>query len=298
MSSGVFGQNIFRNTFNPNANIPTPIDYRLGPGDEVIINIWGASQNTLRHTISSEGRIIVDRIGPVYLNGMTVEEANNFVKRKFTEVYAGLEEGMSEIQLTLGSIRTMQVNIMGEASVPGTYSISSLSSVFHALHRAGGPNSIGSFRSVKLYRNNQLLRTLDIYDIALNGKMDENIRMTDNDMIIVPTYISHVNISGSVKRPMMYELKENETIADLVNYSGGFTGDAYTKKLRVTRNTNGENQIFTVPESDFGSFILRDKDVVTISSGLDMFENRVEILGAVFRPGYYELGQEIRTVKD
>ena len=187
---------------------------------------------------------------------------------------------------------------MGEVAIPGTYSISSLSSVFHALYRAGGVNNIGSLRSVGLYRNNKLLRTLDIYEFLLNGKLNEDIRMTDGDVIIVPPYISLVNISGNVKRPMLYELKERETIANLISYAGGFTGDAYTKKLRVTRNTNGENQIFTVLESDFGSFQLKDKDVLTISSGLDLFENRVEILGAVYRPGYYEIGKGVYTVKD
>jgi protein involved in polysaccharide export with SLBB domain len=301
MSSGAFGRNIFnaRNlTFNPNTNIPTPVDYRLGPGDEVIIDIWGASQNTVRQTISPEGRITVDRVGPIYLNGMTVKEANTYVQRKFAEVYAGLGTGISQIQLTLGQIRTIQINVMGEVAVPGTYSISSLSSVFHALYRAGGVNKIGSLRSVGLYRNNKLLRTLDVYEFLLNGKLNEDIRMTDGDMVIVPPYISLVDISGNVKRPMLYELKKNETIANLINYSGGFTGDAYTKKVRVTRNTNGENQIFTVLEGDFGSFKLKDKDVVTISSGFDLFENRVEILGAVYRPGYYEIGKGILTVKD
>ena len=301
ISSGAFGRNIFNAknlTFNPNTNIPTPVDYRLGPGDEVVIDIWGVSQTAVKQTISPEGRIIIDRLGPLYLSGMTVKEANTYVQRKFAEVYAGLGDGVAQIQLTLGQIRTIQINVMGEVSVPGTYSISSLSSVFHALYRAGGVNNIGSLRSIGLFRNNKLLHTLDVYEYLLNGKLNEDIRMTDGDVIIVSPYISSVNISGNVKRPMSYELKKNETVADLINYAGGFQGDAYTKKIRVTRNTNGENQIFTVLESDFGSFKLKDKDVITISSGLDIFENRVEILGAIYRPGYYEIGKEIRTVKD
>lgn len=300
-SSRVFGQNIFNAknlTFNPNTNIPTPVDYRLGPGDEVVIDIWGASQNTVRQTISAEGRIIVDRVGPIYLSGMTVKEANAYVQKKFTEVYAGLGEGISQIQLTLGQIRTIQINVMGDAAIPGTYSISSLASAFHALYRAGGVNKIGSLRSVRLYRNNKLLSTLDVYEYIMNGKLTEDIRMMDNDVIIVPPYISLVTISGNVKRPMLYELKENETITNLINYAGGFSGDAYTKKLRITRNTDGESQIFTVSENEYGRFKLKDKDVVTVSSGLDRFENRVEISGAVYRPGYYEIGKGIRTVRD
>ena len=298
----VFGRNIFnaRNlTFAPNTNIPTPADYRLGPGDEVIIDIWGASQTSVRQTISPEGSIMVDRLGPIYLNGMTIKEANSYVQRKFADVYAGIDTGgASQIKLTLGQIRTIQINVMGEVAVPGTYSLSSLSSVFHALYRAGGVNSIGSLRSVRLYRNGKLLRTLDVYDYLMQGKLNEDIRMTDGDVVIVPPHLALVNISGNIKRPMFYELKNGETIADLLNYAGGFTGDAYTKKIRVTRSTQGENQIFTVAEDAYKSFALKDKDVVSVGSGLELFENRVEIKGAVWRSGYYQIGTDIKTVKD
>ena len=298
----VFGQNIFnaRNlTFIPNINIPTPVDYRLGPGDEVIIDIWGASQTSVRQTISPEGSIMVDRLGPIYLNGMTVKEANDYVQRKFSEVYSAIDSGgASQIKLTLGQIRTIQINVMGEVAAPGTYSLSSLSSVFHALYRAGGVNSIGSLRSIGLYRNGELLRTLDVYDYLLQGKLNENIRMTDGDVVIVPPYMEMVYVSGNIKRPMFYELKAGETVADLIKYAGGFTGDAYTKKIRVTRSTEGENQIFTVTDDAYKSFTLKDKDVVTIGAGLDMFENRVEIKGAVYRSGYYQIGKDITTVKD
>jgi len=300
--SAIFGHNIFntRNlTFSPNTNIPTPIDYRLGPGDEVVIDIWGASQTSVRQTISSEGSIMVDRMGPLYLNGMTIKEANDYVQRRFSDVYAGIDtDGASQIKLTLGQIRTIQINVMGEVAVPGTYSISSLSSVFHALYRAGGVNNIGSLRSVKLYRSGKLLRTLDVYEYLLEGKLNADIRMTDGDVVIVSPYISLVNVSGNIKRPMFYELKKEENLADLIRYAGGFAGDAYTKNIRVTRSTDGKNQIFTVSDADFGKFTLTDKDVVSISSGFDLFENRVEILGAVYRSGYYEIGKSINTVKD
>lgn len=298
----IFGRNIFNAknlTFNPDVNIPTPVDYRLGPGDEVIIDIWGASQTSMRQTISPEGGIMVERLGPIYLNGMTVKEANDYIQHKFVEIYAGIDSGeSSQIKLTLGQIRTIQINVMGEVSVPGTYSLSSLSSVFHALYRAGGVNQIGSLRSVKLYRNNKLLRTLDIYDFLLKGQSNNDIRLTDGDMVVVPPYISLINISGNVKRPMYYEILEKESLADLVNYAGGFTGDAYSKKIKVVRNTGGENKIFTVDENDFRNFGLKDKDIVTIGSGLGIYENRVEIKGAVYRTGYYEVGATINTVKD
>lgn len=299
----VFGRNIFNNrnlSFNPNVNIPTPLDYRLGPGDEVVINIWGVSQATLQQTISSEGSIIVDRLGPVFLNGMTVREANDFVQKKFAAIYAGVgnDNGPSQIKLTLGQIRTIQVNVYGEVAVPGTYSLSSLSSVFHALYSAGGINNIGSLRSVKLFRNSKLLKELDIYKYILEGKLNDDIRLMDNDVIVVPPYVSLVNISGDVKRPMYYEITGKETLSTLIAYAGGFTGDAYTKKLRIVRGTGSEKKIFTVSENEFSSFLLKDKDAVSVSTGLELYDNRVEIKGAVYRSGYYEIGEKINTVKD
>lgn len=298
----VFGRNIFNAknlTFNPNINIPTPIDYRLGPGDEVVIDIWGASQTSVRQVISAEGSITVDRLGPLFLNGMSVKEANDYVKRKFGDIYSGLDSGggSTQINLTLGQIRTIQINVMGEVVTPGTYALSSLSSVFHALYRAGGVNKIGSLRAIKLYRNGKLLRTLDVYKYILEGKMNDDIRMTDGDVVIVPPYISLVNISGKVKRPMFYEMTSKESLKDIISYAGGFTGDAYEKSIRIVRETGSENKIFTLGENEFADFILRDKDAITVASGLDLYENRVEIKGAIYRSGYYEIGKNITTVK-
>ena len=298
----VFGKNIFNAknlTFDPNINIPTPIDYRLGPGDEVIIDIWGASENTVRQVISPEGSITVDRLGPIFLNGMTIREANDFIQRKFSNIYSGIDNGggPTQIKLTLGQIRTIQINVMGDVVTPGTYALSSLSSIFHALYRAGGVNDIGSLREIKLYRNGKLLRTLDVYKYILEGKMNDDIRMTDGDVVMVPPYVSLVNISGKVKRPMFYEMKSKESLKDLISYAGGFTGDAYTKKILVARKTGGENQVFTVGEDDFNEFIISDKDSITIGAGLELYENRAEIKGAIYRSGYYEIGKNISTVK-
>lgn len=299
----IFGHNIFnqRNlTFNPTVNIPTPIDYRLGPNDEVIIDIWGASQNSVRQTITPDGSITVDRLGPIYLNGMTIREANDYIQRKFASIYSGIssgEEGSSSIKLTLGQIRTIQINVMGEVMVPGTYSLSSLSSVFHALYRAGGVNKIGSLRTIKLYRNNKLIKTIDAYKYILDGKLNDDVRLSDGDVIIVPTYNSLVNISGSVKRPMYYEMISTETVKDLIDYSGGFKGDAYKKYIQLYRKTGNDNKIFTLAEADVKIFILDDEDFVSVGAGLGLYENRVEIKGAVFRQGYYEIGNGITTVK-
>ena len=299
----VFGRNIFNQknlTFTPNVNIPTPENYTLGPGDEVVIDIWGASQASVRQTISSEGSITVDRLGPVFLNGMTIKEANVYVQRKFATLYSGIGEydGSSQIKLTLGQIRTIQVNVMGEVAVPGTYSLSSLSSLFHALYNAGGVSGLGSLRSIQLYRKGKLIKTLDIYKFLLNGDSSGDVPLSDGDIIIVPTYGSLVKIEGSVKRPMMYEMTSQETLADIIEYAGGFASGAYTEKINLERKTGGYDKVFTLNSENFKSFILDNGDVISVGSGLDLFENKVEIRGYVFRPGNFEIGNDIRTIKD
>lgn len=299
----IFGKNIFNQknlSFLPNMNIPTPEDYKLGPGDEIVIDIWGASQASLQQTISPEGSIVVDRLGPVYLNGMTIREANSYIQQKFSSVYSGIgnEGGSSQIKLTLGQIRTIQINILGEVAVPGTYALSSLSSVFHALYNAGGINDIGSLRSIQLYRKGKLIKTIDIYQYLLNGNASGETRLMDGDIIMVPPYISLVEIVGKIKRPMFYEMTVTETLSDLIKYSGGFTGDAYKEKIDITRKTGKYDKAYTVSSKDFENFILDDKDSIFVSAGLNQFDNRVEIKGAVFRPGYYEVGGQIKTIKN
>lgn len=299
----IFGKNIFNQknlSFVPNMNIPTPEDYKLGPGDEIVIDIWGASQTSLQQVISPEGSIVVDRLGPVYLNGMTIREANSYIQQKFSSVYSGIgnEGGSSQIKLTLGQIRTIQINILGEVAVPGTYALSSLSSVFHALYNAGGINNIGSLRSIQLYRKGKLIKTIDIYQYLLNGNASGETRLMDGDIIMVPPYISLVEIVGKIKRPMFYEMTVTETLSDLIKYSGGFTGDAYKEKIDITRKTGKYDKAYTVSSKDFENFILDDKDSIFVSAGLNQFDNRVEIKGAVFRPGYYEVGEQIKTIKN
>lgn len=301
--SEIFGKNIFNNknlTFDPSLNIPTPENYTLGPGDEVVIDVWGASQTSVRQVISPEGSIVVERLGPVYLNGMTIKEANSYIQQKFASVFSGIgnENGSSQIKLTLGQIRTIQINIMGEVIAPGTYSLSSLSSVFHALYSAGGINDIGSLRNIQVYRKGKLIETVDIYKYILEGDSSSDIRLMDGDFIIVPTYVSLVKISGKVKRPMYYEMTFIETLSDLLSYAGGFTGDAYKDEISLTRKTGGYDKVRTLSSNEFDGFILNDGDEITIGSGLNLFENRVEIKGAVYRPGYYEVSDKIRTVKD
>lgn len=302
-NTNIFGKNIFNQknlTFTPNVNIPTPENYILGPGDEVVIDIWGASQASIKQVISPEGSIVVDRIGPIYLNGMTIKEANSFIQQKFASIFSGIgnNDGASQIRLTLGQIRTIQVQVMGEVLVPGSYSLSSLSSVFHGLYNAGGVNEIGSLRNIQIYRKGKLIETVDIYKYLLEGNLDSNIRLMDGDVIIVPTYVSLVKISGKVKRPMYYEMTLIETFSDLLRYAGGFTGDAYKDKVSIFRKTGEYDKVRTLSSSEYDNFILSDGDEITIESGLNLYDNRVKIEGSVFRPGYYEIGDKIKTIKD
>ena len=298
----IYGHNLFTNrnlTFEPSVNIATPTNYKLGPGDEVIINIWGASENTIRQTITPEGSIQVSGLGPVHLNGMTVREANSYLQREFAKIYSGIggQEPSSQIQLTLGNIRSIQINVVGEVAVAGTYTLSAFSSVFHALYRAGGVNRIGSLRNIKVIRNGRTVATIDVYDILMQGKMNDDIRLQEGDVIRVEPYKNLVQLEGKVRRPMFYEMKDNETLQTLLNYAGGFTGDAYKKSIRIIRKSGGLYAVQSVNEIDYGTFKMDDGDVVSVEAALDRFENRIEVRGAVYRPGIYQLDGTVNTVK-
>lgn len=296
----VFGQEIFNNdrlTFEPQLNIATPDNYVLGPGDEVIIDVWGASQNNIRQIISPDGNIVVEEYGPIQLSGLTAKEANARVKNELGRIYSGITSGNTFISLTLGNIRSIQVNVMGEVLMPGTYTLPSLASAFHALYNAGGINPIGSLRSMKIYRKGKEIADVDVYDYLLKGRTETNVILQDGDVIVVPPYENQVKIGGKVKRPMIYELKEEEKISDLLNYSGGLTGDAYKRNIRVIRKSGRERQVYNVDKEDFGRFMLTDGDEVLVDSVLDRFENKVEIRGAVYREGLYAIGENLSTVK-
>ena len=296
----VFGRNIFTNrnlTFTPSNNIPTPAEYKLGPGDEVIIDIWGDNQATIRQTISPDGTINVPDLGLISLNGMTVKSADSYLRKKLGQIYSvDGADAKSEIKLTLGNIRTIQVNVLGEAATPGTYNLSSLSNIPNALYRAGGVSDLGSLRNIQLVRKGKKIATVDVYDFILNGKSADDIRLEEGDVIIVPAYDRLVKISGNVKRPMTYEMKDTETVADLIDYAGGFAGDAYKENLSVVRQNGREYQVYTVDAPDYASFVLEDGDELTVGQMLDRFANRLEIKGAVYRPGIYQLGNGVSTV--
>lgn len=298
----IFGHNIFANkslVFEPNVNMATPENYRLGPGDEVIIDVWGASQSTFRDFISPDGYVNIDMLGLVYLNGKSVKAANEYLKDKYSQIYAGISADTpnAEIKLTLGQARSIQVRVMGEVENPGTYTVSSFASVFHALYLAGGVTEIGTLRAIKVSRNNEVVATLDIYDYLLNGKTGGDITLADGDVITASTYISLVNVEGGVKRPMYYEMKEGETAFDLLSYAGGFARNAYRGDVRIERVGKKEMQIFTLDEQAQRGFLIKDGDIMTVDTIANTYENIIEAKGAFFRPGKFQLGA-VKSVKE
>ncbi|MCH5238730.1 MAG: SLBB domain-containing protein [Muribaculaceae bacterium] len=295
----IFGHDIFNTnelTFEPNVNVGTPQNYKLGPGDEVIIDIWGANEEHLRQIISPEGSIMVEQLGPVYLNGMNIKEANNHIKNAFARKYSGMNDSETDISLTLGETRSVIINVMGEVETPGTFLVSPFSSVFNALYLAGGINDIGSLRNIQVLRNGRKVAGVDIYDFIMNGKSDGNITLQEGDVVIVPPYEQLVNVTGNVKRPMYYEMLPSETVATLIDYAGGFTGDAYSGMVRLERFNDFENELYNIEKNDFNTYHLQDGDIVTIGTVIDRYSNRVELQGSVMRPGMYALGPNVQTV--
>ncbi|MBD5420416.1 MAG: capsule biosynthesis protein [Bacteroides sp.] len=299
LSKTIYGHDIFSTralTFEPNSNMATPQNYRLGPGDEVIIDIWGVSEDNIRQTINPDGRIMISQLGPVYLNGMTVAEANKNLKNIFAKKYSGVGTD-TDINLTLGQIRSIQIDVLGEVQTPGTYRISPFSNVFHALYNAGGINDIGTLRNIEVYRNGKKLATIDVYDFLFKGKDVGNIRLMEGDVIRVPSYNQLVHIEGNVKRPMFYELKPNENLAKLIEYAGGFTGDAYSDVVRLMRLNGLEKELHTIEKADYASYGLKDGDVISVGVVTDEFTNKVEIGGSIYRPGTYSITNNIKTLK-
>ncbi|MBO4340214.1 MAG: SLBB domain-containing protein, partial [Bacteroidales bacterium] len=296
----IFGQDIFSSrflSFEPNQNLATPEDYVLGPGDEVYIDIWGVSEATINQEISPEGRIIIPQVGPVQLAGLTVKQAQGKVKSALGKIYSSLRSGSSQMSLTLGKVRTIQVNVFGEVELPGTYRLSAFSTVFNALYRAGGVTEIGSLRNVKVIRAGEEYATVDVYDYIFNGKLDNNLALKEGDVINVPAYSALVSIEGFVKRPMFYEMREGEPLSALIAYAGGYAGGAWREEVNVERNDGRTNHIYTVKADQLGNFGMHDGDAASVSgSDVDVFTNKVEIKGSVYRPGSFELGGDIVTV--
>lgn len=298
----IFGHRIFQNkdvAFEASYNLPTPANYKLGSGDEVVIDIWGASQSTIQETISPDGNIYVENLGPVHLSGLTVTQANNYLKKQLGQIYSSIsgDEPESNIRLSLAQNRTIQVHVMGEVENPGTYAMSSFATIFNALYQAGGVNEVGTLREVKVFRNDKMVATYDVYDFILNGNSDMGIRLEDNDVVSVDAYKNLVSVTGNVKRPMYYEVLDNETLEQLMKYAGGFAGNAYKEDVRLIRNGKREREIYTLNTTEQQSFILADGDSVSVDSIMPSFANMVEVKGAVYRPGQFQMDGRVNTVK-
>ena len=290
----IFGYELFNTeslTFAPVMNLPTPKNYVIGPGDELIIDVWGASQNNYRLTVSPEGNIFIDNLGPVYVNGMTIEQASEKIISRLGSIYSGLRGNYPNTwaNVSIGNVRSIQVTIVGEARLPGTYTLSSLSTVFNALYMSGGPSLNGSFRNVQLIRDNEIYKTIDIYDFLTRGEIANNVRLQDQDIIRIISYVARVDISGEVKRPAIFEITESEPFSEVINYAGGFTDMAYSHRLRVYRKTSRERRIIDVENQAFSDLLLQDGDSIPVGKILPRFENRVSVEGAVFREGDYQL---------
>ncbi len=294
--NGIFGHNIFNNeylTFEPNTNMATPANYRLGAGDNVIIDVWGASQQTFTGVISPDGTVVIEGVGPIQLAGLSVADATARIRGTLGRFYSN-----SQISLAVGEMRTIQVQVVGEVRVPGTYALSSLSSAFNALYAAGGISDIGTLRNIKVYRSGREIATIDVYDYLLNGNMSGDVRLQDNDMVLVGPYEELVEVRGKVKRPMFYEMRRNESVKQVINYAGGFTGDAFKKHVRLVRKNGEEYSIHTVEEFDMGGFTLNDGDSLYVDSVIPRFSNMVEVRGAVFHPGMFQSDGSISSIRE
>lgn len=291
----VFGRDIFNNkllSFEPNMNIATPQNYVLGPGDQVVIDIYGASQKSENLTVSPDGDITVPGYGPIHVAGLTVAGAQSKIRGTLGSRYAS-----SSLKIGVGQTRSIMVNVMGEVKAPGTYTLSAFATVFHALYMAGGISDLGTLRNIKVFRGGKQITVVDVYEYILNGRLAGNIRLQENDVIVVGPYECLVGIQGNVKRPMFYEMRPTESVAQIIKYAGGFTGDAYKKSVRLVRKSGERYSVHTVEEFDMSSFKLTDGDAITVDGMINRFENMVEVKGAVFRPGQFELGKQITSVR-
>lgn len=291
----IFGHDIFAQkqlTFESDLNIPAPDNYQLGAGDMVFIDISGNSQQSFNGEVSPEGVVYLQNYGPLRVGGLTLAQANSLAKTTLGRYFAG-----SQITVTVGQTKTITVNVMGEVQAPGTYTMSAFATVFHALYMAGGANEIGTLRDIKVYRNNRQVASVDLYDYILNGKLTGNVSLQSNDVIVVGPYESLVQVAGKVKRPMYYEMRPTESVSTLLKYSGGFAGNAYREQVRLIRQNSGRKEVFSIDEFQMGTFKVADGDSVFVDSVLNRYANMVEIKGAVFRPGMYQVGGEVATLR-
>ncbi|QJD97566.1 hypothetical protein HH214_17640 [Mucilaginibacter robiniae] len=288
----IYGTDFFNQTtikFEPNFSLATPKGYVLGPGDEVIVLLTGLNESTVRTKVTPEGNLQIPYAGIVYVNGFTIEQATSLIRSKMVKVYPALNSGQTHLAVNLGNTRTIKITIVGEAKTPGSYTLSSLSTLFNALYTSGGPTPNGSLRYIELIRNNRVYKTVDFYAFLQKGLLDGNIRLEDQDVIHIPVYRKRAGISGEVKRPALYELKDNETLEDLISYAGGYTDVAYKGIAKIDQVAAKEREVKDVPANLFSNYVPRNGDMVKIGAITNRYTNRIVLEGAVYRPGIYEL---------
>lgn len=296
MRDSIYGMSLFsgaRPQFTPNLNIATPITYTIGRGDQINIDLYGDSEVSHELTVNREGKIDIPYVGSVFVSGMSIQGLRSKLKSRMGNVYKGLQNGRTNIEVNLGEVRSVQVILSGEVRAPGTYTLPALATVYNALYAAGGPTKIGDLREIEVYRDDSLLTTMDVYDFLQTGKLKGNETLKDQDVIKVKPYNKRVKITGQVKREMYFDLKKGETFDDLMDYVGGFTEKAYKSRIEVVRYTDKEKKAIDLLDSQFSQFQPRDGDEFTVSKILDRFENRVQLFGAVFKPGTYELTKDL-----
>jgi protein involved in polysaccharide export with SLBB domain len=299
----IYGANLFNNkklNFEPDLRIATPVNYTLGPDDELNIDVFGEVMDNYTVTVSPEGTVKILNLSPIYVNGLTVETASARIVSRLRQLYQGLNRpgsGSSAI-VTLGNVRSIKITLVGEVENPGSYTISSLATVFNALYLAGGPNENGSYRSIRVIRNNKVVRTMDLYDFLLKADQKDNIQLKDQDIIRVGDFDSHVELAGEVRRPMVFEAIKGETLKDILRYAGGFTDKAYTYSLNVRRNTSREMKLLNITQDEVATFQPQNGDSISVGKIIERYENRVTVVGSVFRPGVFAIENGLTTVKD
>jgi len=289
----VFGSEFFGSssiTFEPNLRIATPTNYIIGPDDQLTIEVYGLSEQTYKPTVTPDGNINIDKVGPIFVAGLTIEEATAKIKARLAStIYSAISSGATKLQVSLGNIKSIHVNIIGQAKKPGTLTVSSLSTVFNALILCGGPNKTGSYRNIQLLRNNKVIDTIDLYKVLANGNMEDNVVLRDNDIVYIPFYKTRVIVDGQVKRPGIFETVAKDNLQTVLDYAGGFTDSAYRSSIKITQLTDREKQVADVDAKDFGNYTLGGSDSIQVGKVLNRFANRVTIEGAVMRPGAFEL---------
>ena len=299
----VYGETLFQRenlTFAPNMNMPTPANYVLGAGDEIIIDVWGDSELNVQYKIAPDGHITVPGLGRIQLSGMNVDQAESRIRTQFSTIYSDLDSSQPHtfLAISVGNVRTIKVNVMGEVRSPGTYTLSSFASAFHALYTAGGTTNIGSLRNIRIFRSGRQMADIDLYEYLIKGNNMEDITLQDGDIVMVEPHGILAQAKGEVRRPMWYEIKPHETLQDLIRYAGGFSENAFKGTITLQRSGDAEREVYTLSEAEYPVFQLHDGDKIQVDSILSRFTNMVEISGSVYRPGKYALSDRISTVRD